>query len=254
MAPVGSNDRLTVGSRVIIAQDADLRGEISIGSGTVIHPRATVYALHGPISIGSDCIIEETATIVNRHTELMQVGNDNLFEVGCRIEAASIGSSNVFSVRCRVASTVRVGSFCTIGAGCNVVPAPLWPRNVDDLFSDDEQTTDLAAAAEAANTEGTDTPRTEGTDEFDTSRPKPADPVDVCEALPDRTVVFGKGASRRLWSGEGSKAQAAQHAKHLEYLREMIPNAHKLKIVQAVRTSSPPSASSSGSLDAGSRG
>ena len=49
-------------------------------------------------------------------------------------------------------------------------------------------------------------------------------------ALADRTVVYGQGA-RRLWSGEGVQQQLALHAKHLQYLRDVLPHAHKLKAV-----------------------
>lgn len=42
----------------------------------------------------------------------------------------------------------------------------------------------------------------------------------VLDRLPDRTVVFGYDARRRLWSGEGVKQHAALHIKHLDYLRE----------------------------------
>jgi hypothetical protein len=34
--------------------------------GTIIHPKATIFAIAGPIIIGSGCIIEESAIIVNR--------------------------------------------------------------------------------------------------------------------------------------------------------------------------------------------
>ncbi|GES61116.1 transferase hexapeptide domain protein [Aspergillus terreus] len=36
---------------------------ISIGAGTVIHPRARIYSYEGPVIIGDDCIISEKATI-----------------------------------------------------------------------------------------------------------------------------------------------------------------------------------------------
>jgi len=34
--------------------------------GTIIHPKATIFAIAGPIIIGSGCIIEEAVIIVNR--------------------------------------------------------------------------------------------------------------------------------------------------------------------------------------------
>lgn len=37
-----------------------------ISLGTIVHPKATIFAIAGPIVIGSGCIIEEGAIIVNR--------------------------------------------------------------------------------------------------------------------------------------------------------------------------------------------
>lgn len=48
-----------------MCQDVDLKGDITIGAGTVVHPKATILAL-GPIVIGQNCIIEESVIIVNR--------------------------------------------------------------------------------------------------------------------------------------------------------------------------------------------
>lgn len=55
----------------MICQDAELKGEISIGAGTVVHPKATIFAVAGPIEIGADCIVEENAVIVNRWVVLL---------------------------------------------------------------------------------------------------------------------------------------------------------------------------------------
>lgn len=198
-------DNLIVGTRVVIAADADLRGEISVGSGTVIHPKATILALSGPISIGSNCIIEETAVIVNRRSTPLKIGDNNLFEVGCRIEAAAVGSYNVFEVRSKVAHHVSMGSYSIVGAGCTVLPKPAGEGELEGLFDEED------------GKEGEEGGR------------------EVFEALPDRTVVYGSESKRRLWSGEGAQQQAALHAKHLEYLRDAIPRVHKLKIIQGVR-------------------
>jgi hypothetical protein len=35
--------------------------------GTIVHPKATIFAIAGPIVIGVGCIIEEGAIIVNRY-------------------------------------------------------------------------------------------------------------------------------------------------------------------------------------------
>lgn len=51
-------------------------------------------------------------------------------------------------------------------------------------------------------------------------------------SITDRTVVFGEHATRRTWSGEGVAQQLALHAKHLQYLRDTLPHAHKLRLVR----------------------
>lgn len=72
-----------------MCQDVDLKGDITIGPSSVIHPKATIFALGGPIVIGSGCIIEEAAIIVNRRKEVMRIGDNNLFEIGCRMFSVS---------------------------------------------------------------------------------------------------------------------------------------------------------------------
>ena len=68
----------------MVCQDVELKGDITVGSGitvqklgracihgwhgtgTIVHPKATIFAIAGPIVIGANCIIEEAAIIVNR--------------------------------------------------------------------------------------------------------------------------------------------------------------------------------------------
>ncbi|KAJ9477805.1 Dynactin subunit 6 [Pseudozyma hubeiensis] len=234
-------DNLTVGTRVIIAQDADLRGEISVGSGTVIHPKATILALQGPISIGTNCIIEETAVIVNRRSTPIKIGDNNLFEVGCRIEAASVGSYNTFEVRSKVAQNVKIGSYSVIGAGCIVLPRPITDDQLAAIFDDDQPEEGQRAKEEQGQAEGESIRKP-------TQPEAAAEEEEVWEELPDQTVVYGADNRRRLWSGEGAQQQAALHAKHLEYLRDAIPRVHKLKIIQGIRA--PVAAVSAGSTSA----
>jgi len=120
MAPL--RDKFTIHSKAVVCQDVEMRGDITIGAGTVVHPKAAIFALGGPIIIGTNCILEEGTIIVNRKKEIMRIGDDNLFEIGCRIECPFIGDFNTVSTRSRLHHTVRLSSFCVIGAGCLVVP------------------------------------------------------------------------------------------------------------------------------------
>lgn len=42
--------------------------------GTIVHPKATIYAISGPIVIGTGCIIEEATIIVNRYVCVLRCG------------------------------------------------------------------------------------------------------------------------------------------------------------------------------------
>ena len=77
-------DKFTIHSKAVVCQDVDLKGDITVGPTTVIHPKATIFAFAGPIVIGAGCIIEEAVVIVNRRKEVMRIGDNNLFEIGCR--------------------------------------------------------------------------------------------------------------------------------------------------------------------------
>ncbi|KAG9316684.1 trimeric LpxA-like protein [Chiua virens] len=120
MPPI--RDKFTIHSKAVVCQDVDLKGDITIGPGSVIHTKATIFALGGPIVIGSGCIIEEAAILVNRRKEVMRIGDNNLFEIGCRVESPAIGNNNTISTRARVHHTVRISNYCVIGTSCLVVP------------------------------------------------------------------------------------------------------------------------------------
>ncbi|KAF8197520.1 trimeric LpxA-like protein [Pholiota molesta] len=120
MPPI--RDKFTIHSKAVVCQDVELKGDITIGAGTIVHPKATIFAIAGPIFIGTGCIIEEGAIIVNRRKEVMRIGDDNLFEIGCRVESPTVGNFNTISTRARVHHTVRISSYCVVGAGCLLVP------------------------------------------------------------------------------------------------------------------------------------
>ncbi|KIJ38913.1 hypothetical protein M422DRAFT_32978 [Sphaerobolus stellatus SS14] len=120
MPPI--KDKFTIHAKAVVCLDVELKGDITIGAGTVIHPKATLFAIVGPIVIGQNCIIEESVIIVNRRKEVMRIGDDNLFEIGCRVESPFIGNANTVSTRARLHHTVRLTSYCVIGVGCLVAP------------------------------------------------------------------------------------------------------------------------------------
>lgn len=57
---------LKISAQAIVCHESKLRGDITIGMNTIVHPRATIIAEAGPIIIGQNNIIEEQAYIINR--------------------------------------------------------------------------------------------------------------------------------------------------------------------------------------------
>lgn len=210
--------KITAGSRCTIAQDVDVRGNIQIGNETVVHPKAIIHAVHeqGSIVIGARCIVEELAQIVHRGPGQMTIGDQNLFEVGCRVESPRIGSHNTFACKSRTTEDVAIQDFTTVGAGCIAEPPLTWEQPSVDPDSEQGKDGHLYA-------------------------------------FPSRSVIFGQQSQVRLWSGNGVKQADALHAKHLDHLRRSefcftfapgeyrllnrshqptdIPEYHKLRIV-----------------------
>lgn len=121
----------------IVCSDVELRGDITINANTIIQSRATILAITGPIVIGSNCIIEEATSIVNRRKETMRIGDDNLIEIGSRVESSSVGDGNTFGTKCKVHHAIRVGSHCVIAPGTVVMPVP---------YTSEEEVTDVMEA------------------------------------------------------------------------------------------------------------
>ena len=108
--------------------DTDIRGKVTIKSGTIVHPRAKMDASLGPITVGENCIIEENVQLVSGPSGMM-IGDGNMFRVGCRVSAPMIGNCNVFEARSKVFRSVCVSNFCVIGAACTI------GANTDELES-----------------------------------------------------------------------------------------------------------------------
>ena len=115
---------LTVSPGAVVCNESKLLGEVSIGARTVVHPKATIIAETGPI-------IEEQAVIINARNpdatsdtgvvSVMIIGNNNVFEVGCRSSALKIGDNNVLESKCFVGRSVVLSNGCIVGAGCRYV-------------------------------------------------------------------------------------------------------------------------------------
>lgn len=68
-----------------MCEESKLRGDITIGAGTIIHPSAVIIAEAGPIIIGEHCLIEEQAKIIHRFVHLLVVNNFALLLNVCKV-------------------------------------------------------------------------------------------------------------------------------------------------------------------------
>ncbi|CAH0390177.1 unnamed protein product [Bemisia tabaci] len=126
---------IAVGSTV--CKDIKLQGTVSIGTLTIIHPKASILAENGPIVIGDGNIIEEQSVIANKlpadangEPQTLFVGNNNMFEVGCVCEAKSVGDNNVLEAKSYVGPEVEISNGCFIGAACRLTLPEKLPENL----------------------------------------------------------------------------------------------------------------------------
>ncbi|XP_017762029.1 PREDICTED: dynactin subunit 6 [Eufriesea mexicana] len=131
-----TNVKIAVGA--LVCQDCVLKGDITIGPRTVIHPRASIIAEAGPIIIGEGNIIEEMAIIANRlpadapestTVPVQIVGNYNVFETDCTCEAFKVGDNNILESKSYVCREVELTTGCIIGASCRLTEADVIPEN-----------------------------------------------------------------------------------------------------------------------------
>ncbi|XP_016375801.1 dynactin subunit 6-like [Sinocyclocheilus rhinocerous] len=55
-----------IAAGAVVCVESDIRGDVTIGARTVVHPKARIIAEAGPIVIGEGNLIEEQALIINR--------------------------------------------------------------------------------------------------------------------------------------------------------------------------------------------
>jgi dynactin-6 len=133
---------LKIAQGATVCQDAELIGDITIGKGTVVHPKCTIRAEGGPIIIGERSqiylhvasrqdshahlfaagegnVFEEQSLILNPAGGVagpMTIGSNNLFEIGSQVRSRTIGDHNVIEPKSSLAEESTVGNGCVIGA------------------------------------------------------------------------------------------------------------------------------------------
>jgi len=120
-----------ISAGAVVCNESELRGDITIGARTVIHPKAKILAESGPIIIGEGNLIEEQSEIINRAegeggdgeggtVSVMIIGNNNVFEVGSSSHSLKIGDSNILEAKSYVGRDTSLSHGCIIGAGCSL--------------------------------------------------------------------------------------------------------------------------------------
>uniref|UniRef100_A0A0G4I9Z1 Dynactin subunit 6 n=1 Tax=Chromera velia CCMP2878 TaxID=1169474 RepID=A0A0G4I9Z1_9ALVE len=123
-----------IDSEAMVCQEAVLRGEVTVGKGTVIHPTCLLDAKVGPIRVGADNILEEQVEIVNTTPEALTIGDRNVIEVGAKIVGAkAVGNSNILETKCFVGEGVEIHNGCTVGVA-SVVPDGVVMKDESVIF------------------------------------------------------------------------------------------------------------------------
>ncbi|KAL4641506.1 dynactin subunit 6 [Arapaima gigas] len=130
-----------IAAGAVICVESEIKGDVTIGPRTVVHPKARIIAEAGPIVIGEGNLIEEQALIINGYPEnimpdtegvepkTMVIETNNVFEVGCVSQALKIGDNNVIESKAEVGRNVILTSGCIIGACCQVNTCEVIPEN-----------------------------------------------------------------------------------------------------------------------------
>lgn len=115
--PLAPKPPTSLASSLIIADNASLTGThlITLGSNSVVHPRARLSSVYAPITIGSNCILSERCSIGYQSAPLENKGdgvvieNGVIVEVGATIEAEKVGEGCLIEVNARVGKSVVLG-------------------------------------------------------------------------------------------------------------------------------------------------
>lgn len=107
----------SLASSLIIAEHASLTGThlITLGSNTVVHPRARFSSAHAPINVGSSCIICERSSIgfqseaAANERQGVVIENGVVIEVGALVEAKTVGEGTIIEVQAKIGKGAVLG-------------------------------------------------------------------------------------------------------------------------------------------------
>lgn len=128
---------VSVHSTTTVSETATFHGTypITIGSGTVIHPRARLYSFEGPIQIGDGCIIGEktmigdnepnassptdaSGGILTRISSSVVIGPQTTIRTGSYVRSAAVVDSlAIINRNVTIGSHTKICSSCEIAEG-----------------------------------------------------------------------------------------------------------------------------------------
>ncbi|XP_050543224.1 dynactin subunit 6-like isoform X2 [Daktulosphaira vitifoliae] len=123
------SSKVKIGQGAMVCKEIKVKGQVIIGSSTIVHPGVTIIAEAGPIEIGESNIIEEYVTIIHKfqpgyeksEPKTLKIGSSNVFEVYSTVEGVnSIGDNNIFESKSYVGRNINIGNDCVVGAGCRL--------------------------------------------------------------------------------------------------------------------------------------
>lgn len=113
-----SSSSLLLRAGCVVCSEATLDSTfpLTIGAGSIVHPKACIQATHGPVSIGAGCILEEWAVVrcTAANPQGISVGDCSLIRVGAVIEG-NVGEGCVIECRAQVGPQASVPPGCVIG-------------------------------------------------------------------------------------------------------------------------------------------
>lgn len=135
---MSSKSNIKIAPGAIVCNECELKGDISIGAKTVIHPKARIVAESGPIIIGENNLIEEQCQIMNVNTTttdtqtetVMIIGSNNIFEVGSEVNCLKIGDNNIVEAKSYLGRNSNLSNGCIIGAGCKITSEETMDENI----------------------------------------------------------------------------------------------------------------------------
>ncbi|KAL2869848.1 Mg-dependent acid phosphatase [Aspergillus lucknowensis] len=120
----GSQAPVSASSSATIAESAIFQGThpITIGRGTIVHPRARIYATEGPVVIGGECIISEKCIIGTppTTTTTTTTSSSSSSVPDASSAGGGGGGSGGEEFAIHISSNVTVGPLATINPGVTI--------------------------------------------------------------------------------------------------------------------------------------